>query len=229
MNRPHALLHCLAWIGWLFASSPVGHAQAPAVPAQFAEDFSSYTTGQEPDLLILVGTFTVEAEEGGNKVLQIGTGELVDATAQLGDSLRTGGEVVARVKGVQQRRSFPRFGVGLHGKSGFQLRVAPAGRAVELLKGEEVIQTVPFTWTAGQWHLIKLRVEAIANGAWSVSGWVWPEAAQPPREALIDYISESVPLQGKASLFGTPFSGQPILFDDVRITPLAAQPDAPKP
>jgi hypothetical protein len=30
-------------------------------------------------------------------------------------------------------------------------------------------------------------------------------------------------------LFGTPFSGQPILFDDVRITPLAAQPEAPKP
>jgi hypothetical protein len=77
--------------------------------------------------------------------------------------------------------------------------------------------------------LVKLRVEAIANGAWSVSGWVWPEAATPPKEALIDYISERVALQGKASLFGTPFSGQPILFDDVQITPLAPQPDASNP
>jgi len=193
------------------------------------EDFTSYAVGQAPDLFILAGTFTVEEEEGGNQVLQIGPGELVDATVQLGDSLRSGGEILARVKGLQQRRSFPRFGVGLHGKAGFQLRIVPAARAIELLKGEEVIQTVPFTWTAGQWHLVRLRVEAIANGGWSVSGWVWPEAAQPPREAMIDYISESLTLQGKASLFGTPFSGQPIQFDDVHVTALAAQPDAPKP
>lgn len=188
------------------------------------EDFTSFTAGQEPDLFILAGAFTVEAEEGGNHVLQISTGELVDATVQIGDSLKTGGEVVARAKGLQQRRSFPRFGVGLHGKSGFQLRVSPAARAVELLKGEEVIQTVPFTWTAGQWHLVRLRVEAIPNAGWSVSGWVWPEASPAPEQALIEYISEPAPLQGKASLFGTPFSGQPIQFDDVRVTALAPHP-----
>ncbi|MBU6300445.1 MAG: hypothetical protein KGS60_02740 [Verrucomicrobia bacterium] len=185
-----------------------------------SEDFSSFPAGKEPDLFILAGSFSVEAEEGGNHVLQIATGELVDATVQLGDSLKTGGEIVARIKGVQQRRSFPRFGVGLHGKAGFQLRVAPAARAVELLKGEDVIQTVPFTWTAGQWHLVRLRVAAIPNGGWSVSGWVWPEAAPAPSQALIDYIAEPGPLQGKSSLFGTPFSGQPIQFDDVRITAL---------
>ncbi|RFC45631.1 MAG: hypothetical protein DVB23_001912 [Verrucomicrobia bacterium] len=195
----------------------------------FTEDFTAFPTSQEPDLFILAGTFTVEAEDGGNHVLQIATGELVDATVQLGDSLKTGGEIVARVKGVQQRRSFPRFGVGLHGKAGFQLRVSPAARAVELLKGEEVIQTVPFSWAAGQWHLVRLRVAAIPNGGWSVSGWVWPEAAHAPTQALIDYISEPGPLQGKASLFGTPFSGQPIQFDDVRVTTLDSPQNAAKP
>lgn len=206
----------LLFAGWLSAE------EKPVL----TEDFSSYTAGAEPDLFILTGVFTVETEEGGNQVLQIGTGELVDATVQVGDSLKSGAEVTVRVKGLQQRRSFPRFGVGLHGKAGFQLRVAPAARAVELLKGEEVIQTVPFTWAAGQWHVLRLRVEGIANAGWSVSGWVWPEAAPQPEQALIEYIAEKSTLQGKTSLFGTPFSGQPIQFDDVRVTALDPHPDA---
>jgi len=190
----------------------------------FSEDFSAHPAGQPPDLMVLEGSFTVEAEEAGNHLLQVSPDDLTDATIQLGPSLRSGGELIVRVKGFQMRRSFPRFGIGLHGLSGFRLRVVPAARTLELTRQDEVIQSIPFTWSPGQWHLLRLRVEALDNGRWSVSGWAWPEAAEAPRDALLEYISEEVRLEGKSSLFGTPFSGQPIQFDDVRVTPLAPMP-----
>jgi hypothetical protein len=209
-------------VACLAVAAACGPFLAAAEP--FSEDFSAHPAGQPPDLMVLEGAFTVEAEDAGNHVLQIGPGELVDATVQLGPSLRSGGDVTVRAKGFQKRRSFPRFGVGLHGQSGFRLRVVPAARTVELTRQDEVIQSVPFAWSPGQWYFLRLRVEALDTGRWSVSGWVWPEAAAPPRDALVEYISEEARLEGKASLFGTPFSGQPVLFDDLRVTPLAPMP-----
>tara|TARA_R110002096_G_scaffold403766_4_gene601399 strand:- start:38135 stop:38761 length:627 start_codon:yes stop_codon:yes gene_type:complete len=191
----------------------------PLVAKDSTENFESFAVGTEPDLFILDGTFTVELD-GGNKVLSLDPSPLVEGTVQIGKSLRTGAEITARVKGAQKRRSFPRFGVSLHGLSGYKLRVVPAKQILELVKNDEVIQTSPFVWSTDQWHVLRLRVQRLDDERWSVSGWVWAEATNPPEHANIEYIGEAKRFQGKAAIIGTPYSGSPILFDDVQITPL---------
>ncbi len=146
---------------------------------------------------------------------------LTEASIQLGKSLKGSGEVVARIKGIQKRRSYPRFGVALHGLSGFRLRVVPARKEIELVRGEEVIQSAPFEWSNEQWHFVQLRAQKLAGERWSISGWAWAEASKKPKSPLVEYISEVQRLQGKSSIVGTPYSGQPILFDDVVIRELA--------
>jgi len=190
-------------------------AQTPAAEP-VKDDFESYEVGKEPDLFILEGDFTVETD-GTNKVLQMKALPLVDGVVQLGASLKDGGEIQARFKAAQAGRSYPRFGVGLHGNSGYRLRVVPARKLVELVKNEEVIQTVPFTWATDQWYCVKLRAQPLADGRWSISGWAWPEAGEAPKQALIEYIGEDQKLQGKASVMGTPYSGKPIWIDNVEI------------
>jgi len=189
-------------------------------PEPFTEDFSSYEVGEEPDLFILDGTFTVDMEEGDNKVLRLDPNPLTEASIQFGDSLKGSGEVTARIKGIQRRRSFPRFGVGLHGFNGYRLRVVPTRKELELVKGEEVIQTAPFEWSSEQWHFVKLRAQKLADDRWSISGWAWAESSKAPDRPLIEYIGEEQRLIGKGSIMGTPYSAEPIFFDDVVIEEL---------
>lgn len=183
---------------------------------EFRENFESYEVAEEPDLFILDGSFTVEMD-GENKVLSLGSTPLIEGVLQLGKSLKSGAEVSVRIKGSQKRRSFPRFGVSLHGLSGYKLRVVPAKQLLELLRNDEVIQTAPFLWSTDQWHVLKLRVQRLDEERWSVSGWAWAEATKEPEDANIEYIGEAKRFQGKAAVVGTPYSGSPILFDDVSI------------
>ncbi len=197
---------------------------APALFAQdgaepFLEDFEGFPAGREPDLFILDGNFTVE-KDAENQVLQLSPDPLAEGVIQLGKSLKGGGEVTARIKGTQKRRSYPRFGVALHGMSGYKLRVVPAQGVLELVKNDEIIQTTPFEWTTDQWYNLRLRVRQLDDERWSVSGWVWAEASKEPEMALIDYIGEEGRLQGKGAIVGTPYSGHPIWFDDVKILSL---------
>ncbi len=182
----------------------------------FVEDFEKFSIGEEPDLFVLNGSFTVEMD-GENKVLQLGPEPLDEGMVQLGKSFKTGAEITVRAKGSQKRRSFPRFGVGLHGMSGYRMRVVPAKRVLELVKNDDVVLTAPFAWSPGQWHRLRLRVRRAGDESWKVEGWAWIESEKAPEKPSIVYNGEDQRLQGKGSVVGTPYSGFPILFDQVEI------------
>jgi len=112
--------------------------------------------------------------------------------------------------------------VGLHGISGYRLRVVPSSGTVELLKNEEVVVSEKFAWKADQWTNLKLEIKP-AGDQWSIRGWVWAvadgEAGEQPEKPSIEHTDKSAPGQGKASLWGSPYSGKPVDFDDVKVVP----------
>ncbi|MGI9242260.1 MAG: hypothetical protein ACR2RV_15790 [Verrucomicrobiales bacterium] len=208
----------LLFAGLAFADEP----KKTADTSVFEQDFETVEVGEAPDdVMEIDGTFTV-FEEDGNKFLRVGIEPLAENGIILGPSMKAGGSVQAKIRSFKKRRSFPRFSVGLHGISGYRLRVVPSSGTVELLKNEEVVVSEKFAWKADQWTNLKLEIKP-AGDQWSIRGWVWEvadgEAGEQPEKPSIEHVDKSAPGQGKASLWGSPYSGKPVDFDDVKVVP----------
>src|SRR3954451_14840582 len=84
---------------------------AYAEPKKFAYDCESWAEGEPPkEVFVVEGNITVVAKDG-NKALQIGVGELVEANALLGDSANGSASIETRVFGTKQGRAMPRFAI----------------------------------------------------------------------------------------------------------------------
>ena len=187
---------------------------------EFKEDFEKVSVGETPEKVMEIeGTFTV-IEEDGKKFLRVGIAPLAENGIVLGPSMKGGGSIEAKIRSFKKRRSYPRFGVGLHGISGYRLRVVPSGNTVELLKNEEVVASKEFKWKADTWTNLKLEIKKDGD-AWAIKGWVWPAAegdeGKQPEKSTIEHADKEAPGQGKGSLWGSPYSGKPIDFDDVKV------------
>jgi len=199
-------------------------AQAPpAVPGQepVKFDFQSTEAGSLPEGLTVTdgeAKFSVVAE-GENKFLQMDPSPLVDGGVLLGASIKGPAVISAKVRAVGKRRSFPRFGVGLHGVGGYRCLVVPAQKELQLVKNDEVVARVPFAWKSGAWITVEFSVLAAGGGA-RLEGRVWAEGGARPADPLVTYAAPAAPGTGKASVWATPFAELPVDFDEVVITPL---------
>ena len=190
----------------------------------YQQDFENVKVGEAPEAVMEIeGAFTV-VEEDGKKFLRVGVEPLAENGIVLGPSMKAGGTVEAKIRSFKKRRSYPRFGVGLHGISGYRLRVVPSSKKVELLRNEEVVVEKEFMWKPDTWTNLKLEIKQ-SGDKWSIRAWVWPVAegdeGKQPKQATLEHSDEEPPGQGKASLWGTPYSGRPVDFDDVKVTPEA--------
>jgi hypothetical protein len=61
-----------------------------------------------------------------------------------------------------------------------------------------------------------LRVRAVASGGWQAEGRAWAEGAPEPDSWLV-HKDASDPPAGKAAVWGSPISGTPIRFDDLKV------------
>lgn len=182
----------------------------------YQNDFTQASTGGlAQDLLVLEGDFTVEKKDA-QAYLKLSALPLLDASVQLGENLAGGAIIKTRVKAEMQGRRAPVFGVGLHGVTGFQLVVEPAGKKLKLKRGIEWVQDVKFEWRSGQWYFVELSVLENSSN-WTIEGRVWAESEKRPEVAQIEYIAEEKPNKGRAYLSGTPSSGRPIYYDDIEL------------
>ena len=196
---------------------------AKPAPQPYANDFQAETVGEIPDgLLEIDGVFKVAEGEDGAKYLEMAAEPLSENAVILGPSVKGGATVSSKVRSYKKRRSYPRFGVGLHGISGYRLRVVPSKKEIELVKNEEPVKSVPFDWAADEWLTMELAISP-AGEKWKVEGRVWGGDGSRPEKATIELEHEGSPGQGKASLWGTAYSGKVVQFDDVKITPAAAK------
>ncbi|RYD26089.1 MAG: hypothetical protein EOP86_26450 [Verrucomicrobiaceae bacterium] len=183
-------------------------------------DFSKDEPGELPSDYMTADAeakFTIE-DDGGNRVLRLNPSPIVDGGVLLGKSIKGGAGITARIHATGKRRSFPRFGVGLHGVSGYRLLAAPADRELQLVKDDTVAARVPLEWKSGSWAFLEFTVIAAADGGSAIEGRIWEEGQSRPEAAQLSFAVKTPPATGKASVWAAPYSGQPVDFDDIVIT-----------
>ena len=150
------------------------HAQKklPSV-SPYENDFQSAEPGLLPEgIMEIDGVFKVTKGEGDKQFLVMENEPLSENAVILGPSLKGAASVSAKIRSFRKRRSYPRFAVGLHGISGFRLRVVPSKGVVELVKNEESVKAIPYKWKHDEWTVLQLDI-APDGEDWRVDGRVW--------------------------------------------------------
>jgi len=186
---------------------------------RYSNDFESLEIDSFPKgMMEIDGIFKVTTSEStksdNRKYLEMSAEPLSENAVIFGPSVKKSATVQAKIKGFKKRRSYPRFGIGLHGISGYRLRVVPSKNVIELVKNEEPVKSVSYKWTPDQWVNLRLKIEQDGVN-WKISGSAWTVTGKLPDEELITHVHEGSPGQGKASLWGTAYSGKVIQFDDL--------------
>jgi hypothetical protein len=198
-----------------------GSADTPNDKMLFKSDFESANVGSLPEeLMVLAGEFSV-SDIGGNKALELPGNPLEDFGALFGPAESDGIAVRARVFSESSKRLAPRFGVGLDGVAGYRLLVAPGQNRLQLLKDQEAVASAPLEWKSGTWTWLHLQIREVSAGKWFIEGRAWADGSPEPNEWSISFEVSETPPSGKASLWGAPYSGKPILFDDLSVISLS--------
>lgn len=167
-------------------------------------------------VFVVEGVWEV-ADKEGVKSLKILAEPISDANAQVGASAKGDASISTRVFATKQARSYPRFGVSVHGMSGYRLMVNGAKKQIELVKADEVVATAPFVWTSDSWVNLKLEAKREgADGPWQVTASAWGEGAEPATPLISHKDEAGMKGSGKCGLWGTPYSEQPIYFAEVK-------------
>ena len=126
----------------------------------------------------------------------------------------------ARVYSESSKRLAPRFGVGLNGVAGYRLLVASGQNRLQLLKDQEAVASAPFEWKSATWTSLHLQIRKVSEGKSIIEGGAWAGGTPEPKDWSISFEVSETPPAGKASIWGAPYSGKPILFDDLSVISL---------
>ena len=196
---------------------------AAVAPLQAAEplyknDFEGAELDKAPaEVMIMAGTFEVKKDDAG-KVLEL-PGEPLDTFGMLfGPSSKEDVTASARFFGTKKGRKFPTFAVSLNGVGGFRLQVSPAKQQLEFVKGDEPKKGVPFVWASDAWTKLRITVRK-AGAGWVIEGKAWADGAPEPAEPMISIEESAALTAGRAGIWGSPYAGTPIRFDDLLLVP----------
>jgi hypothetical protein len=190
-------------------------ADAPP-PATYHQDFQKSEEGSlPPELLVTNGKFEVH-QDGDQKFLQL-PGEPLDTFGFMLGADETN-SIQTSIRATNTGKRFPEFGLGLAGPAGYRLWLQPAVGEIQLLKNDNVKTTKPFDWKPGAWLNLKLQLTKQNNKA-VLQGKLWSRGSPEPKDWTISFEDPETekPPKGRASVWGIPYSGTPIHFDDISI------------
>ncbi len=146
---------------------------------KYENDFESLEIDSFPKgMMEIDGIFKVRTSDstkaGNRRYLEMSAEPLSENAVIFGPSVKKSASVQAKIKGFRKRRSYPRFGIGLHGISGYRLRVVPSKKVIELVKNEEPVKSVPYKWTPDQWVNLRLKIQQEGK-TWKISGFAWSD------------------------------------------------------
>lgn len=200
-------LVCSAWMACAAETKPL-----------YQNDFSKGEVGKLPEeMLLLDGGFAVQ-EVAGNKVLQLPGAPLETFGVLFGPTEASGLAASVRVHSTKKGRREPAFALGLNGNAGYKLQISAAKKLVELYKGDDVIAKEPFTWESDSWTMLKLQVRKVKDGEYAIEGKAWKQGTPEPDKWTVTFAEKTGPTAGRASIWGNPFAGTPIDFDDLMVT-----------
>ncbi len=189
--------------------------------ARYVNDFSKAAPGKAADdeFLVLSGSFEVK-DVGGEKLLELAPLPIDGYGLLFGPAAHATGTTSARIWGATTGRRFPEFGVGSNDAGGYKLWLMPRRGVVAIRKGDDTVATAPYpSWKSQTWTRFRLSVSKAGEGAWKVQGKVWPDGADEPSDWTVVFDETAEPAAGRASAWGHPYSGQPIRFDDLSVSP----------
>jgi hypothetical protein len=125
--------------------------------------------------------------------------------------------VTASIRASKTGRRFPEIGVGLCGASGYRLWLMPAVNELQMIKGDKRIVRKPFTWKDGAWMNFRLQLRKV-DGKNHLEGKVWERGTPEPAEWMITLDDAEAPPKGRPTVWGIPYSGTSIHFDDLAIS-----------
>jgi hypothetical protein len=191
-----------------------------AAPApSFSETFNAMPLGKPPKekILIVAGAFQVKDLGGGNKVLELPGDPLETFGAMFGPADSNTIDVRAKVWAAATGKRYPEFGIGAADVSGYKLLLLPRQKRLVIRKAEVEVATAPCDgWTSESWTAFRLTVEPAGN-AWRVTGYAWPASGDESKAAKVVFEEPEKPARGHGSVWGMPFSGKPIRFDDIEV------------
>lgn len=185
----------------------------------YTNGFDNAEVGKLPEeFMLLEGGFAVQ-EEGGNKFLELPGAPLETFGVLFGPVETENVSASARFYGTARGRRYPTFSLGLNGGPGPKLRVSPGKKALELIRGEnEVLTSVPYNWESATWTSLRLEVRKVAGGQWQIQGRAWKHGGPEPSQWLITHTDKTAPITGRAGVWGMPYAGTPIRFDDLTVS-----------
>jgi len=181
----------------------------------FEENFNALPAGGLPKgFLALAGEFSVVVE-GGAHYLELPGSPLDTFGVLFGPASAEPCTLEGRFFGTKTGRKFPTFGLSLRGAGGYRLQVSPGKGQLEIYKGDDPLLGVPFAWQAGSWTQLKLSFRRQGAG-WIIEGSAWTEGGTAPTEPQIRWEVAIDIAAGRAAIWGSPYSGTPLRFDDLR-------------
>lgn len=185
----------------------------------YSNDFEKAELDKVPDeMIVLDGAFAVHSD-GKNKYLELPGAPLEAFGVLYGPPQVDNVGASARFFGTGKGRRYPAFALGVSGAGGYKLQVSPAKRSLEIFKGDTSLAATNFQWKSATWT--KLKIELRKEGEkYVVRGKAWPEGEQEPKDWLVTFSETQKPPGGPTSIWGNPFSGQPIRFDDLIVNKL---------
>jgi hypothetical protein len=66
--------------------------------------------------------------------------------------------------------------------------------------------------------MFRLQVRQMGGDAWKVEGKAWVQTDAEPKEWMVSMDEKVSPHNGRPSIWGSPYSGTPIRFDDLSVT-----------
>jgi hypothetical protein len=205
---------------WLLAAAMLpllaGCEEAPE--EVFRLDFEVHEIGKDVMQLGLLAVGEADlrvAADGTNKVLTLAPNPLDTYGFLFGPSEAEDVCAQGRFFATAAGRRCPVFGIGLSGVGGYVLRVSPAYKRLELLKGDEVKQTAPYEWADKSWTALAIAVRKTKDGKWNVLGKAWTAGKDEPKEWMVSFEETEKPVAGRAAAWGLPYAETPISFDDL--------------
>jgi hypothetical protein len=193
-------------------------AAEPAKPL-FQNDFSKADVGKQPaDVMVMSGDFSVKEDAKDGRFLEL-PGEPLDTFGLLFGPTPAGDVTAsARFFGTKKGRKFPAFGISVGGVGGYRLQISAAKKMLEIFHGDEVRQSVAYEWKDESWTSLRVQVRKAA-AEWVVEGKAWPAGTPEPAAWTITFATKDEPPAGRPGIWGSPFSGTPIRFDDLVLSP----------
>ncbi len=196
---------------------------AAAAEPLYQNDLENEDVGFEPlDFLILDGKFAVK-QEPGNRVLELPGSPLQGYGLLFGPTETDGLEVRARILASRKKRLFPTFGVGVNGASGYKLLCSPGRGAIELKMGDEVKAAAPLKWNSDTWTHFRLQIVKTGASRWKICGKLWEQGSKEPEKWQVQIDETKEPPAGRPAIWGTPYSDQPIQYDDLKVLKAKAE------